>query len=126
MATITCLSFPSRPLPYEFADLAAVRPDICIGTDEFHTPPGLARAFVAVFEREGWRVSLDDPFAGALVPASRYRVDHRVFAVMVEVNRSLYLNEANAAQLPHFEEVAQRIRHCCAIAIRSWHEEGVP
>ena len=41
----TCLiidahSFPSIPLPYE-ADQDADRPDICIGSDDVHTPPVL-------------------------------------------------------------------------------------
>ena len=35
---IDCHSFPSVALPYEDADVAAVRPDICIGSDDFHTP----------------------------------------------------------------------------------------
>lgn len=34
---IDCHSFPARPLPYEL-DQTFDRPDICIGTDSFHTP----------------------------------------------------------------------------------------
>ena len=114
---IDCHSFPSVALPYEDADVTAVRPDICIGSDDFHTPAELANAFVAAFQREGWRVSLNEPFAGALVPGSRYRQDRRVNAVMVEVNRRLYLSETDATPLPTFADVAQRVRHCCMAAI---------
>jgi len=114
---IDCHSFPSTALPYELADASSKRPDICIGTDDFHTDENLANAFVTAFQRGGWQVSLNDPFAGALVPASRYRKDRRVSSVMVEVSRHLYLNEENASPLLTYSEVAQQIKDCCAIAI---------
>ena len=114
---IDCHSFPSAALPYELADPALARPDICIGTDDFHTPAELSSAFVAAFQQEGWSVSLNEPFAGALVPGSRYRRDRRVNAVMVEVNRHLYLCEQDATPLPAFADVAKGVRRCCMAAI---------
>lgn len=72
---IDCHSFPSMALPYERGKCAAIRPDICIGTDDFHTGELLAQAFVEAFADAGWSVELNRPFAGALVPASRYRRD---------------------------------------------------
>lgn len=114
---IDCHSFPSLALPYEFADPAVARPDICIGTDAFHTSGELAVAFVAAFQREGWSVDLNQPFAGALVPGSRYGQDRRVNAVMVEINRQLYLRESDATPLPTFATVAERVRNCCMAAI---------
>ena len=114
---IDCHSFPSVALPYEMADPSKARPDICIGTDDFHTSEGLAAAFVSAFQLQGWSVSLNDPFPGALVPASRYRMDRRVEAVMVEVNRRLYLQEDDATPLPDFPQTAGRIRQCCRMAV---------
>lgn len=115
---IDCHSFPSVALPYELADAASTRPHICIGTDDFHTSSELAQAFVAAFQAEGWSVSLNEPFSGALVPSSRYRQDHKVSAVMVEVNRRLYLCENNGTPLPTFAAIAQRVRNCCMAAIK--------
>lgn len=117
---IDCHSFPSVALPYEMADSPNTRPDICIGTDDFHTSDELAGAFTAAFRRAGWRVSLNEPFAGALVPASRYRRDARVGAVMVEVNRRLYMREVDATLSADFEDVTRRIRESCGEAIASW------
>ena len=114
---IDCHSFPSLALPYEFADPAVARPDICIGTDAFHTSGELATTFVEAFQREGWSVDLNQPFAGALVPVSRYGQDRRVTAVMVEINRRLYLSESDATPLPTFATVADRLRNCCMAAI---------
>ena len=114
---IDCHSFPSVALPYELADSAIARPEICIGTDAFHTSAELASAFVSAFKREGWNVSLNDPFAGALVPSGRYRQDRRVSAVMVEINRGLYLHEHDGTPLPTFATVSERVRNCCAAAV---------
>lgn len=113
-------SFPNVPLPYEMADPATVRPDICIGTDPFHTPPGLAKAFVEAFSGSGWSVAVNDPFAGALVPASRYRCDPRVKAVMIEINRDLYFEPLNSTPKPDFTQVAEQIRSCCANALATF------
>ena len=113
---IDCHSFPGLALPYEqVRDAGGIapqsgadgcravrqdadkpsnrRPDICIGTDPFHTPDALRNAFVGSFARAGWTVSVDSPFAGALVPIDHFETDLRVAAVMVEVNRALYLDE---------------------------------
>lgn len=124
---IDCHSFPDRPLPYELADPDSVRPDICIGADDFHTSEELLNAFVTEFRRKGWTVSVNDPFSGALVPGNRYRRDHRVKAIMVEVNRRLYLHEASADPLPGFTLVTQQIKRCCMAAIESFtREERAP
>jgi len=114
---IDCHSFPSMALPYELAEPTAARPDICIGTDAFHTSAELASAFVSAFKREGWSVSLNDPFAGALVPSGRYQQDRRVSAVMVEINRGLYIHEHDGTPLPTFPYVASRIKNCCLAAV---------
>jgi N-formylglutamate amidohydrolase len=109
----TCLlldghSFPTRPLPYE-DDQDPDRPDICIGTDASHTPAWLRDIAVHAFEKVGWRVAVDRPFAGALVPMRYYRKDLRVRAVMIEVRRGLYMNEESSVRLPRFNEVRERI-----------------
>ena len=96
-----------------------MRPDICIGTDAFHTPAAMGHAFASEFERARWRVMLNEPFAGAIVPLSRYRRDRRVASVMVEVNRRLYLRASGAQRLPGFARVAEQVRQCCLNAIEA-------
>ena len=56
-------SFPSLALPYERADTEVARPDICIGTDDFHTSNALVEAFVSAFRCQGWSVSVNEPFS---------------------------------------------------------------
>lgn len=108
---LDCHSFPSKPLPYE-PDQSPDRPEICIGTDAWHTPAWLANLVINAFTREGFTVAHNRPFAGALVPAMYYERDARVMAVMVEVNRGLYMDEATGERLATFDAVKQRIQAC--------------
>ena len=101
-------SFPSRPLPCD-ADQNPQRPDICLGTDEYHTPPNLAEAAALTFEKQGFSVEFNRPFAGALVPMDYYRSDPRVAALMVEVNRRLYLDEETAERLAVFDVMREQL-----------------
>jgi N-formylglutamate deformylase len=109
-------SFPSCPLPYEL-DQRPDRPDICIGTDSFHTPQGLEEAFVTAFRRAGFSVSVNFPFSGALVPKRHYGQDKRVASVMIEVNRGLYMDEISGRRLDHFTSVASALHRCIDHAI---------
>ena len=112
-------SFPSTALPYEL-DQSPDRPEICIGTDEFHTPVALAKSMEQAFIVAGLDVRMNSPFAGALVPLNRYGKDQRVSAVMIEVRRDLYANEGTGMPLPNFVQFAQKIQGCISEAIYNW------
>jgi len=98
---IDCHSFSSVPLPHE-QDQSPDRPDICLGTDGYHTPDTLEALALNLFTESGFRSLLNRPFAGALVPMKFYHRDRRVRAIMVEVNRCLYMDEATGQRLPSF------------------------
>ena len=97
-------SFPSEPLPCDL-DQDRPRPEICIGTDPFHTPPQLAAAATEGFAAHGLVVAVNRPYAGALVPARWYRRDDRVSSLMIEINRRLYMDEATGDKLASFAEI---------------------
>jgi N-formylglutamate deformylase len=122
---LDCHSFANKALPYEMADAVDVRPDICIGTDPFHTDQKLTQSFKNSFEQAGWHVEMNSPFSGAIVPASRYKKDTRVQSVMVEINKRLYLaeNSINYKGSPEdFAAFALAIRQVCCAAIRAWSD----
>jgi N-formylglutamate amidohydrolase len=106
---VDCHSFPSSPLPYEL-DQRLDRPDICVGTDPFHTPAELADEVIKGFQVQGYTVALNRPFAGALVPAMFYHRDANVAALMIEVNRVLYMDEWTGAKSNRFDETRRRCR----------------
>jgi N-formylglutamate deformylase len=94
---LDCHSFPARPLPYE-RDQNPDRPDICIGTDAYHTPAWLTRGVEKCCRAEGVSYDLNRPFAGAIVPLGYYCKNSNVCSIMVEVNRRLYMDEARGTK----------------------------
>ena len=74
----------SKPLPYVL-NQDPKRPDICIGTCEFHTPKRLID--YALEWASPYSVYLNRPFSGTFVPSEYYLQDKRVSSIMVEVNQ---------------------------------------
>ena len=111
-----CHSFPETPFPYE-ADERRPRPNICLGRCD-NTPVWLLDAAEERFLRRGYSVAVDFPYAGCLVP-QRFQGDPRVPAIMVEINRRLYLQPAGGEAYrpgdtplvkPEFERVRNDIQ----------------
>ncbi len=86
-------SFYDEPLPYEY-DQNYDRPDICIGTDEMHTPYEIEEVLHNFFVERGYSVEINRPFAGCIVPTRYYRRDIRVMSIMIEINRRLYMDHS--------------------------------
>lgn len=89
---IDCHSFPEEPFPFE-ENKERPRPDICIGTDAFHTPDQLGVRAGNFFRKAGYTVDFNHPFSGALVPLTFYRANPGVFSLMIELNRKCYMDE---------------------------------
>lgn len=105
---IDCHSFSSTPLPHEHNQTTS-RPDICLGTDSFHTPEGLVRAVETACRADGLVSKRNSPFRGTLVPSGSYHKDERVRSIMIEVNRSLYIDEATGLKAARFKNVHFRL-----------------
>jgi len=101
---VDCHSFPKNPLPYEL-NQDPERAEICIGTDSFHTPRELIEGFVSAFSDNGFSVSVDKPFSGAIVPMKFYQTEKRVQSIMIEIRRDLYMNEATGQKIENFSRV---------------------
>jgi N-formylglutamate amidohydrolase len=106
---IDCHSFPSRRLTYEIGE-EGPRPDICIGTDPFHTPPQLREAVIEGFRQVGFSVAIDRPFSGAITPLDYYGKDKRVMALMIEVRRDLYMDEETGETNGRFDDVRAKVQ----------------
>lgn len=108
---LDCHSFPTKALPYEL-DKSLDRLEICLGTDTFHTPDWVTDLAARTFQDAGFSVAINEPFAGALVPSVCYRTDDRVLALMIEVRRDLYMDEATGEKAASFLDFQQKLRSC--------------
>jgi N-formylglutamate deformylase len=115
---LDCHSFASTPLPHEM-DQSPSRPDICVGTDPFHTPHSLSSGLVTAFEAQGFSAKLDSPFAGTLVPLDFLGRDSRVKSVMVEVRRGLYCDEASGERSDRYGATRAAVEEAVSSAVAS-------
>ena len=117
---IDCHSFPSSPLPYE-TDQDKNRPDICLGTDSFHTPAWLTESAKEYFNEQGFSVYKDRPFSGTLVPAEHFQKEKAVSGIMIEINRKLYMDEKTGRRLSDFGLVKRSV---CSVISRLMQHYG--
>lgn len=106
---LDCHSFPSRPLPCD-RDQMTDRPDFCLGTRRSNTPEWLAGKARSFLESRRFTVALNRPYTGVLVPTRFIRSSPPVTALMIEVNRSLYMDERSGSKLGTFDDTAETIQ----------------
>jgi N-formylglutamate amidohydrolase len=112
-------SFPDFPWQVEPCQ-NPVRPDFCIGTDPFHTPPELTAVAKDFLTGAGFGVALNQPYGGTIIPARHYRRQSSVQGLMIEVNRRLYLDEASGIRSGNFAGIRDVIRKLCG-RLDAWH-----
>ncbi|HTT99552.1 MAG TPA: N-formylglutamate amidohydrolase [Rhizomicrobium sp.] len=97
---IDCHSMPS----------AASVPDIVLG-DRFgaSASPLLMRWAEGCFERCGFSVARNTPYAGGYTTHLYGRRDNGVHALQIEINRALYLNEHSIEPGVHFDALKSRL-----------------
>jgi N-formylglutamate amidohydrolase len=114
-------SFSSIPLPHE-PDQDPTRPEICIGTDVFHSPFEDDRDVVDIVTAQGFAtVALNRPFSGSIVPVKYWNTTRAVRSVMIEVRRDLYMDQSTGLRRPDFEATANRV----ARLVEGLHEAWV-
>lgn len=91
---IDCHSFPSTKRWYQpSVENNQPLPDICIGTDEFHTPQYLRDFIISFFQEKNYTVKENLPFSGSITPLEHYGKTQQVLSIMIEINRKLYMDE---------------------------------
>lgn len=102
---VDCHSMPS----------AAAAPDVVLG-DRYGISAGasLMRTAERLFERHGFSIARNSPYAGGYTTHLYGRPARGVHALQVEINRSLYLDEERVARGAKFAEVQMRIARVMA------------
>jgi len=102
---VDCHSMPS----------AAAVPDVVLG-DRYGISAAapLMRAAERMFERHGFSIARNSPYAGGYTTHLYGRPARGVHALQVEINRGLYLDEERVSRGPKFAEVQMRIARVLA------------
>jgi len=102
---IDCHSMPREALESVTAG-GKPRPEVVLG-DRFgaSAAPDVVDRIEAAFQAAGLRVGRNAPFAGAYITQRYGRPARRQHAVQVEIDRSLYMDEAEIRPRPEFDDV---------------------
>src|SRR5690554_3090818 len=76
----------------------AERPDICIGTDDFHTPDFWINELKNHFENNVLTVAINQHYNCTIVPLPMYKKEDKLYSIMIEVNKRCYMQ--NGKVLP--------------------------
>jgi N-formylglutamate deformylase len=90
---VDCHSFANAPFDTDLIK-DQNRPDICIGTDEFHTPKFLVDIISQKCIEHGYSFQVNNPYSGTIVPLKFYKKNNLVNSVMIEINRDLYIENS--------------------------------
>jgi N-formylglutamate amidohydrolase len=103
---IDCHSMPSAAM----APGGAQRPDIVIG-DRFgaSSDPRLTLLVRDEFQRRGFKVQLNRPYAGGYITEHHGRPAHGTHALQFEINRGLYINEMTFEPNAGYPALAQAL-----------------
>ncbi|MDA3778832.1 MAG: N-formylglutamate amidohydrolase [Bacteroidales bacterium] len=91
---IDCHSFNDKPVRTEL-NQNNNRPDICIGSDDFHTPKYLLETVKNYFINLGYKVEINNPYVGTIIPLKHYLKNPNVQGIMIEINKKLYMKNDN-------------------------------
>jgi len=86
-------------------------PEIVVG-DRYGTSadPDITQFVVACFERAGFRVALNTPFAGAYILQQYGKPSQQHHALQIEIDRSLYLDAKRLQPSPDFTQCQAKLR----------------
>lgn len=92
-----------------------LRPDFIVG-DRFGTSASaaLTEATIGLLTAMGYTVAHNKPYAGGYITEHYGRPSLKLHAIQIEINRSLYMNEARLEKTAGFDALTQDLTRFCA------------
>ena len=85
-------------------------PEIIVG-DRFgmSSDPEFTNLIVSILKQHGFRVAKNTPFAGAFITKHHGKIQERIHAIQLEIDRSLYMDEEQISPNSGFERLKSRL-----------------
>lgn len=84
-------------------------PDICIGFEPFHCDKIILDRIISFCNKNHFSFEFNNPFSGSIVPLQYYRKNNKVKSFMLEIKRSLYMDEQTYAKNKNFDLIKKEI-----------------
>lgn len=109
---VDCHSFSDIPFNRDL-NKDMPRPDFCLGIDEFHTPKELYLLVQDLLTSTGYKVLINNPYSGTIIPMKYFNKNRNVRGLMIEVNRKLYMTTSNggASKTTSFDSISKTIQN---------------
>ena len=110
---IDCHSMPSNALQNAMAP-GGGRPDIILGNRYgASASAGVFEMVEMAFKAQGFVVGRNTPFAGGYITQKHGTPSRNQHVIQVEIDRGLYMNEAEVLKSIHFKDVQTRVSNTC-------------
>ena len=117
-------SYSKEPLLYELRQ-DAIRPELCIGTDDVVTPPWLLELVLSSFSGV-CEVELNTPFSGTYTPADLDLTETPVVSVMLEFRKDVLNDPTRSASIKNaLARLADALNEQCRTRASSSGDETV-
>ena len=99
-----CHSMPSFFRSFKGSEYKRNNSEIVLGDlNGVSCDPSLTQRVKKIFERHGFLVSINKPFAGGFITKNYGNPRDRVHALQIEINKSLYMDEEKIVPNKHFK-----------------------
>lgn len=110
--------FDCHSMPSQDVDRPGSWCDFVLG-DRFGTScaPEVTHAVESFLKSLGYKVALNKPYAGGFITEHYGRPDRNIHTLQIEIDRSLYMNEATFERLPGFTSLQRDIARLTAMMV---------
>lgn len=92
-------------------DCGDPRPDMVVSDlDGATSHPAISHWIAELLRENGYRVQVNDPYKGGELIRRNGSPQSKKFAVQIEINRALYLDERTCTKTPHFARLVQDLK----------------